>query len=260
MASATGLPGDAPARESLGHRRSETEPLLGNPGDAILPEGASIMRSFVIGTGIIAELGVLLLCVNIWVHILLKPVILFSGHPIAMSIAVFTLVHAILVLQPTETPHQKRTGQLVHAALNLVAFAALVTGVVIIEVNKARSNGPHFHSAHAYVGFITLLLIVVQYAVGFTMWLTPGLYGGVDKAKKLYKYHRFSGYIVLVLLLTAVCTAMETDYVVNVLGISVWGVVLASVVVVIGVFPRIQKQKLGFGVRRPALSESQASD
>lgn len=92
------------------------------------------------------------------------------------------------------------------------------------------------------------------------MWLTPRLYGGVDKAKKLYKYHRFSGYIVLVLLLTAVCTAMETDYVVNVLGISVWGVVLASVVVVIGVFPRIQKQKLGFGVRRPALSESQASD
>ncbi|KAG5978821.1 hypothetical protein E4U55_005894 [Claviceps digitariae] len=258
MASAAHTPEPVPSEEVAGqHGTVETEPLLGKPGDATLPEGASIMRSFFIGTGVVAELGIILLTLNIWAHIFMKPVIFFSGHPLAMSLAVFTLVQSILALQPTSTPRQKRLGQRVHASLNFVALVALVTGAVFIQVNKFRSGGPHFHSPHAYVGAITLLVIVGQYAVGLTMWATPGLYGGVDKAKKLYKYHRYSGYLVLVLLLSTVCTAMKTDYVVGVLGIGVWGVVVAAVVVLLGVFARIQKQKLGFTVRRPVLGEEE---
>ncbi|KAK2589509.1 hypothetical protein QQS21_012815 [Conoideocrella luteorostrata] len=249
MASATGLPQDVPDSAAT-ERRAETEPLLGKPGDAILAEGASIMQNFVLGTGILAQLGVIVLVANIWANIFMKPVILFSGHPIAMSTGVFILVQSILSLQPTETPRQKRVGQLIHASLNLCAFAALVTGTVIIEVNKVRSNGPHFHSTHAYLGVFTLLLMVGQYAVGFTMWMTPALYGGVDKAKSLYKYHRYTGYLTLLLLLVTVCLAMETEYVEYVLRINIWGVILPCVGIVIGVFPRIQKHKMGFAVMR----------
>ncbi|KAG6019679.1 hypothetical protein E4U41_003137 [Claviceps citrina] len=262
MASATSPPERVPSEETVGqqHHRVETEPLLGKPGDATLPEGASIMRSFFIGTGVVAELGIILLCLNIWAHIFMKPVIFFSGHPLAMTVALFTLVQSILSLQPTSTPGQKRVGQQVHASLNLVALVALVTGAVIIEVNKIRSHGPHFHSPHAYVGVVTLLLVGAQYLVGFTMWATPGLYGGLDSAKKLYRYHRYAGYLILVLLLTAVCTAMQTDYVVKVLGIGVWGVVVAAAVVLAGVLARVQKQKLGFGVvRRPVVAEPEGS-
>ncbi|KAG5992772.1 hypothetical protein E4U43_003684 [Claviceps pusilla] len=260
MASATNIPERVPGEGPVGHHGGhygsvETEPLLGKPGDATLPENASIMRSFFIGTGVVAELGIILLALNIWAHIFMKPVILFSGHPLAMTIAIFTLVQSILALQPTSTPGQKRVGQRVHASLNLVAFVALVTGAVFIQVNKFRSGSPHFHSPHAYVGTITLLVLVAQYVVGFTMWATPGLYGGVDHAKKLYKYHRYSGYLALVLLLTAVCTAMKTDYVVGVLGIGFWGVVVAALVVFLGVFARIQKHKLGLAVRRPVVRE-----
>lgn len=344
MASATGIPErvsseeaiahDGVEQQAVAHNRVETEPLLGKPGDAMLPDSASIMQSYFIGmfilpipipihffscvllfpdqrrkrtlaskqlalgayiyatpmcsamcsamsthtspynngrgnqlweetntsrltvlspllgTGIVAELGIIILCLNIWAHIWMNPVIFFSGHPIAMTIALFILVQSILTLQPISTPRQKRLGQYIHASLNLAAFAGLVTGAVIIEVNKVRGRGPHFHSLHAYVGVITLLLITGQYLVGFTMWATPGLYGGVDNAKKLYKYHRYGGYVVLVLLLTAVCTAMKTDYVAGVLGIGVWGVVVSAVLVLVGVLPRIQKQKLGLGVRR----------
>ncbi|KAG6057594.1 hypothetical protein E4U17_001149 [Claviceps sp. LM77 group G4] len=262
MASATGIPERVSSEEAVAHDRvgqeeaavahngAETEPLLGKPGDAMLPASASIMQSYFIGTGIVAELGIIILCLNIWAHIWMNPVIFFSGHPIAMTIALFILVQSILTLQPISTPRQKRLGQYIHASLNLVAFAGLVTGAVIIEVNKVRGRGPHFHSLHAYVGVSTLLLITGQYLVGFTMWATPRLYGGVDNAKKLYKYHRYGGYVVLVLLLTAVCTAMKTDYVVGVLGIGVWGVVVSAVLVLVGILPRIQKQKLGLGVRR----------
>ncbi|KHO01903.1 Cytochrome b561, eukaryote [Metarhizium album ARSEF 1941] len=245
MASATGIPPRPPARESI--VASEAEPLLGKPGDAVLPAGASIMRTLVIGTGILAQLGVIILCADLWAHISSSPLIFFSGHPIAMSIAKFTLTQSVLVQQPIsgDTPDQKRVGQYVHAALNLLAFAALVTGIVFIEVNKFRSGSPHFHVAHAFLGVSTLALLAGQYVVGFTMWLTPRLYGGEERAKSLYKYHRYVGYFVLLMLLATVVSAIFTDYVQSVLRLSFWTTSLGAVFVVMGVFPRIQKQKMG---------------
>ncbi|KFG84056.1 putative cytochrome b561 [Metarhizium anisopliae] len=250
MASATGLPERPPARESI--VASETEPLLGKPGDAVLPTGASIMRTFVLGTGALAQLGVAIICADIWAHMFFSPIIFFSGHPIAMSAAIFTLTQSILVQQPifSDTPRQKRVGQYVHAGLNLFAFAAIVTGVTIIEINKFRSNGPHFHSAHAYLGVSTLVVLAGQYIVGFTMWATPRLYGGEERAKSLYKYHRYVGYFILLMLLATVVATTDTDYVRLVLGANFWTVLAGSVLIVMGVFPRIQKQKMGFGPRQ----------
>lgn len=203
-----------------------------------------------LGTGIVAEIGVVLLVVNIWAHVLFQPINLFAGHPLAMSVGLVILIQSILSLQPTVTPDQKRTGQLFHATLNFLAFAALVAGVVIIEVNKVRGNGPHFHSLHAVFGVMTLLLMVLQYIVGFTALFTPRLYGGVDRAKSLYKYHRYSGYLILFLLLVTVVQATATPYVRMALGIGFWGVFGASLVILVGVFARIQKQKLGLGTHR----------
>lgn len=151
------------------------------------------------------------------------------------------------MLQPTSTTEQKRLGQRVHASLNLVALLHLIAGVTIIEYNKLASHGPHFHSVHGYLGVIVSLLLVLQYLVGFTMWATPQLYGGDQKARAVWKYHRYSGYVVLLFLLATICSAAKTDYGDNVLGLKLWATILASILVVAGVFPRIQKQKLGLG-------------
>lgn len=78
------------------------------------------------------------------------------------------------------------------------------------------------------------------------MWATPSLYGGEQKAKSIWKYHRYSGYVILVLLLATVCSATQTDYNNNVLKMKLWATLLLSILVLVGVFPRIQKQKLGF--------------
>lgn len=180
-----------------------------------------------------------------WISVLTKPIILFSYHPLLQSLAILTLVQSILSLQPTHTDSQKRTGQQVHASLNLLAFLCLVAGVVIIEYNKIASNGVHFHSVHGYLGVITSIILAVQYLVGFTMWATPKLYGGVDNAKKLYKYHRWSGYVTLTLLLATVIAATKTDYNENVLKLKLWATTLLSVLILVGVLSRIQKHKLG---------------
>lgn len=95
------------------------------------------------------------------------------------------------------------------------------------------------------MGLITYIILLVQGIVGITQYYTPQLYGSVANAKKMYKYHRVSGYTVFVLMLATVCAATETDYNVNVLGMKLWVVIVASVITLVGIVPRIKKQKLG---------------
>ena len=85
----------------------------------------------------------------------------------------------------------------------------------------------------------------MQALVGITQYYFPGLYGGVENAKKVYKYHRMSGYVLLVLGFATVAAATQIDYNVNVLHIKLWAVVVAAVVTLVGVLPRIKKQKMG---------------
>ncbi|PHH71374.1 hypothetical protein CDD80_5315 [Ophiocordyceps camponoti-rufipedis] len=248
MASATGMPARA---EAGGPEPSDTEPLLGRPGDVIQRRDTSFPQNFVMGTASLAQLGAVLGLILVWASVFNKPLIIFSAHPLLQSLAVFTLIQSVLSLQPTHTAEQKRLGQRVHASLNLVALLLLIAGVTIIEYNKLSSHGPHFHSVHGYLGVIVSIVIIVQYLVGFTMWAVPALYGGEVRARSVWKYHRYSGYAVLLLLLVTVCSATETDYNRNVLHMKLWAVVMASILVVVGVFPRIQKYKLGLGTAPP---------
>jgi Eukaryotic cytochrome b561 len=78
----------------------------------------------------------------------------------------------------------------VHSALNGLGVAALVAGLVVIEMNKASHPETRFTSVHGKLGLITFILIGLQAAVGFVQYWAPGLLGGVEKAKAIYKYHR----------------------------------------------------------------------
>jgi len=89
-------------------------------------------------------------------------------------------------------------------------------------------------------------LIFIQALVGFAQFYVPELvFGSVDKAKSVYKYHRWSGYVILLLMLATVCAATQTTFNKNVLQIRLWAVLVASVLVVAGVAPRLKKHKLG---------------
>ncbi|KAI1179628.1 eukaryotic cytochrome b561-domain-containing protein [Nemania sp. FL0916] len=245
MASATGIPQQPPIDPDTDARVDDTEPLLGRPGDASQESNASIAKNLVLGTGVLAEGAALLLVASVWASVFLNPVILFSVHPLAQSLGVLVVLQSILILQPTHTGAQKQVGQKLHAGLNLLSFAIFVVGVVVIEVNKFQNNGAHFHSVHGYLGVITSIWILGQYLVGFTMYAVPVLYGGEANAKKIWKYHRASGYILFLLMLATVTSAVETDYNKNVLELKLWAMIVISIIMVAGVYPRIKKQKLG---------------
>jgi len=261
MASVTGIPERIPAEEAEvnGHDRpveevGDDEPLLGRRGDASQPEGKALYYNLIIGTGVVAQAGIILLVASVWASVFLNDLILFSAHPLLNSAGILFLTQGILILQPTHTATQKRHGTIAHFTLNNLAIDSLIAGLVVIEYNKIAHNGTHFVSAHAILGLITYIFLLIQALVGFTAYFVPKLYGGVDQAKSLYKWHRISGYIILVLLLATVAAATQTDFNKNVLDIKLWAVLISAALVLVGVLPRIKKQKLGLGGRKAAIS------
>lgn len=181
----------------------------------------------------------------IWASVFLHPLSLFSLHPILNSSGLFLLVESILILQPTHTSEQKRKGTIAHAFLNNLAADTLIAGLVIIEYNKFAHGAIHFTSPHGILGLITYIFLAIQAFVGFTQYFIPKLYGSVNNAKAIYKWHRLSGYIILILMLATVAAAAETDTGKEFLKLKLWAVLVSAVLVLIGIFPRIKKQKFG---------------
>jgi Eukaryotic cytochrome b561 len=170
-----------------------------------------------------------------------------KGTKLVNSAGVLLITQAILVLQPTATPKQKTTGTHIHFGLNLAGTVALIAGLIIIEMNKASHPETRFQSPHGVMGLVTLILIIVQALIGFAQFYIPStVLGSVENGKKLYTYHRMSGYVILLMLLATVCAATQTDFNKNKLHIRLWAVLVASILVVVGVVPRIKKHKFGF--------------
>ncbi|TKA51657.1 hypothetical protein B0A49_12111, partial [Cryomyces minteri] len=222
----------------------EDEPLLGRAGDASQQEGKPLYYNLIIGTAVVAQAGIWILAAIVWGSVFSSDLMLFSAHPLANSAAILFFTQAILILQPTHTKEQKKQGTWVHSSLNAVGLAAGVAGLVVIEYNKIAHKGAHFVSPHAILGLITYVCLVLQAAIGFAQYFLPQIFGGENSAKKLYKYHRASGYLIILLALATVAAATQTDFNRNVLHIQLWAVLVASVITLVGVLPRIKKQKI----------------
>ncbi|KAL5120791.1 hypothetical protein ACEQ8H_001272 [Pleosporales sp. CAS-2024a] len=248
MASATGIP----ATNARAH--SEEEPLLGQRGDASQTDGQGLLYNLWIGTAPLAQAGIWILAGIVWGAILSQELIFFSAHPLLNAAGFLLSIQAALVLQPTHTPAQKRSGTLAHFLFHVVGTSALTAGLVVIEINKTGPGHEHFASAHARLGLAFYVLVYLQALVGFTQYYVPQLYGGVDNAKAVYKYHRVGGYVIATLGLATICAASWTTYSLGVAHIQHWAVILASVLVLAGVVPRIRLSKFGLKKERGQIS------
>lgn len=207
------------------------------------------------------------LAATVWASVFLHPVILFSAHPVRFnplpifsrsaqlillyspqllnSAGILFVTQAILIVQPTHTPEQKREGAHIHAILNGIGVLALIGGLIIIEYNKISGGHAHFGTPHNIIGLTVSIAFIIQALVGIAQFYIPALFGGINNAKAIYKYHRASGYVILVLAFAAVATATQTAYN-KILGIQLWVVIVASLITIVGIFPRIKKSKFGF--------------
>lgn len=140
---------------------------------------------------ILAQVGIFILTALVWASVFEADFIFFSYHPLLNSFAVLLLVQSVLVLQPTAAQKDKINGTYVHSIFNGLAVAALIAGLVIIEMNKASHPETRFQSTHGKMALVAYILIFIQWLVGAASFYLPTLvFGTVDRAKSLYKYHR----------------------------------------------------------------------
>ncbi|KAI2922808.1 hypothetical protein CBS147343_2288 [Aspergillus niger] len=240
MASATGIPQEHP--DTI--QEQEDAPLLHTPGNVPQKENAAIYQNLFTGTASAAQVGIWMLAILVWTGILSHPLIFFSAHPLLNSAAILLQVQATLILQPTTTPHQKRLGTIIHYIIQTLSLLGFITAFIIIEINKG--DHARLTSPHGILGLITYIFIILQVLVGVVQYFVPvQVLGSVEKGKTIYKYHRKSGYVLLLLELATVSAATQTTYNLSVLSIPLWGVLVASVLVILGLGARIKKHKLG---------------
>ncbi|KAK6507347.1 hypothetical protein TWF481_005784 [Arthrobotrys musiformis] len=199
-----------------------------------------------VGTGFLAQIGLLILTLTVWCSIFSLPLGLFTFHPLFNSLGVLLVFEAILLLQPTHTSSQKVNGAITHSILTGLSLLLLVGAGVTIVLNKIRIKHAHFDSTHAILGLVVYILVLAQTIVGFAQFYAPHVFGSVENAKAIYKYHRIAGYTIQLLLVATLLAASRTTFALGPLDFKTWKVAIGSSLVVLGVFPRIKKEKLGF--------------
>jgi hypothetical protein len=119
-----------------------------------------------------------------------------------------------------------------------------ISAFTIIEINKG--SHPHFVSPHGILGLITIITIVLQALVGVIQYFVPAaILGSIDAGKRIYKYHRWGGYVLLLLEMATVVAATQTTFNLAAIHIPLYGVILTAILILSGVGARIKKHKLG---------------
>ncbi|KAJ5793117.1 uncharacterized protein N7503_009095 [Penicillium pulvis] len=244
MSSTTNIPEERPVANS-----SENDPLLDHSGDVTQDE-RNIWFNLIADSAGLAQIGIWVFAALVWSNILAQPIILFTAHPLLASSALLLQIQGILILQHTsiEKPSQKRTGAHIHYTIQLISTILFLAAFIVIEINKG--SHPRLTSTHSILGLLTVIFVVLQSLFGVVQYFLPELVlGSVDNGKKVYKYHRWSGYVALLVLEipAAIWGATQTDYSIAMLHIPLWAVLTAAAAVIVGVGARIRKQKLGLG-------------
>ncbi|ORY35367.1 hypothetical protein BCR39DRAFT_3781 [Naematelia encephala] len=118
----------------------------------------------------------------------------FALHPPLQSLAITAF---LLVRQARFNTHQ--------TVLLGLALPAMALGTASMWWNKHVHGAVHFTTWHSWFGIGTVFWMVLQALIGgASVWFGGKAFGGASKAKKVYKYHRLSGYLLVTLsLLTA---------------------------------------------------------
>ncbi|GAA5830486.1 hypothetical protein JCM11251_002487 [Rhodosporidiobolus azoricus] len=203
---------------------------------------------------LLAQVGVVVATVVLWRVLWLHPAGLFTYHPSFQSLAFLGFLEGILLLQP-QPPNaaSKRKGLQLHQIFQYSSLVLIVVGASFIFYNKAIHGAKHITSWHATFGVITLSLIVLQIIFGALLVYSPLVqlfFLSPDHAKRLWKFHRMSGYVTLTFLTATPLLALASDWVrTNTSAWERWVIGLGLGAAGVGAAARIQTSKLGLKSR-----------
>ncbi|CDS10675.1 hypothetical protein LRAMOSA11161 [Lichtheimia ramosa] len=191
----------------------------------------------------------LLLFIGLVISVLVRvPFNLFTYHPIFMILFITCCTEGIVLLQPTRTTQEKKRGLRHHATAQVIGYTSAIVGFTAIVYNKVVSDKEHFTSLHAQLGLTLFCYLFCQSLFGLLIAYVPSLiFGNVASAKRLWKFHRMTGYVLLVLVWLTAQLGVRADYMISNLWSEklMWLHWVALGLVTIGVVARIRLWKWG---------------
>jgi len=173
----------------------------------------------------------------------------FAFHPPLQVLAIAFFAYGILTLQPTSLaqPKAKAAGFARHQFfIAYLGVPVIFVGSLAIMVNKSVHGYDHFTTWHGFLGFVVLLWMSIQAFIGGgSVWYGGRLFGRNPKA--VYKYHRASGYPLLLLSLFVLHLAGAwSNFAVNNMGTITRFIVflVGPILVGLGIFTRIRFDKM----------------
>lgn len=146
------------------------------------------------------QAGALGLLLSIWFLVIYSsgghvPFALY--HPLFITAGLFFLLQGLLVLQPTSTSNAKRVGLKAHQLFIFGLGLPLISiGVWIMWHVHSKPGAKHFISLHGILGGVLFIILWIQALFGLSTVYSGGqLYGSMNRAKGLWKYHRCVGYV-----------------------------------------------------------------
>lgn len=142
------------------------------------------------------QTGIALFLPIVWALVLLddpasKPY--FTPHAPLNALAICCFVLGIVPVQPPTPTAGLRAERLgAHQTFLLgVAVPAMLVGTGFMWYNKELNGAEHNTTWHAWFGCITVSWAVLQAAIGAgSVWAGGRLFGGGNRARAVYKYHR----------------------------------------------------------------------
>ncbi|KAG2223536.1 hypothetical protein INT45_000856 [Circinella minor] len=170
-------------------------------------------------------------------------------HPIFMMLFVVSITEGVYLLQTTSTPKEKKKGLKLHAFIQSFAYVFLLVGFIIM-VHAFSTRSSHFNSQHSKFGLAVFIYIFFQGLFGITMAYFPNfVFGSIDKGKSLWKFHRITGYLFLILVWVTAELGIRTPLMITFMPTPnmIAGHWVALVLVVIGITGRVRLYKWGLG-------------
>lgn len=136
---------------------------------------------------------------------------------------------------------------MVHEGFQLLGSLSILIGASAIFYNKILHSAPHFTSWHGLFGLISTCVILVQAFFGMLIGFETSrdYILGDSVGRKLWKFHRLSGYLLIFLMTITVLTVTKADWVIMVTTKwSIWVLTISPIVALIGLLSLANPSKI----------------
>lgn len=130
---------------------------------------------------------------------------LFNYHPIFMTLGLFLIpLHGMIVYR--FVPRSKMTQKAIHSILMFIGLSVSLAGLAIAEVSLTSGKQYHMWSVHSWCGLATIIIYILQFAIGFISFLLPVT---LRWNSMFIVIHRYGGVILTVLPLITILLGAE---------------------------------------------------